>query len=107
GSLLHHAMRAGVVTLTLSTTAFSQTSAPPADEPLSLSGPRFGVTFLSNSIVRKLREADGISVDPVVSQFGWQFEKQFATSGNGPTLVTEWVVLVGGVEQGVFLPSVS
>ena len=48
-----------------------------------------------------------INISPVVTQFGWQFEKQFYSTENGPTAVTEWVVLVGGLEQGVVLPSVS
>jgi hypothetical protein len=87
--------------------ASSQTTPPPATKPPGLSGPRFGVTFLSNSLVRKLAEDDDIDVASVVSQFGWQFEKQFTTTDTGPTLVTEWVLLVGGVEQGVFLPSLS
>lgn len=106
-SALRRALWAGVLTLTLCTEAFSQTATAPADKPLSLSGPRFGVTFLSDSIITKLREENDIAVGSAVSQFGWQFEKQFRTTEDGPTLVTEWVVLVGGVEQSVFLPSVS
>ena len=44
---------------------------------------------------------------PHVSQFGWQFEKQFYTKGSGVTMVTEWVALLGGLEQSVALPSLS
>ena len=44
---------------------------------------------------------------PVVSQFGWQFEKQFFSTQHGPTAVTECVLLLGGLEQGVALPSLS
>lgn len=104
--VLRDAMRAALLTLTLSVPALSQTTEPPTTEAPSLSGPRFGVTFLSDSIVDKLNN-DDIDVGSFVTQFGWQFEKQFRTSENGPTLVTEWVLLVGGAEQGVFLPSVS
>jgi len=98
-----------IVTLVLamSTTAGAQQSAGSADRPVTLSGPRFGVTFLSDSIVEKLRNDFDINVGSFVTQFGWQFEKQFRTSENGPTLVTEWVLLAGGTEQGVFLPSAS
>ena len=42
-----------------------------------------------------------------VSQFGWQFEKQFFAKGGGLTAVNEWVLLFGGLDQGVVLPSVS
>ena len=38
---------------------------------------------------------------PVISQFGWQFEKRFMSSDTGATAVTEWVLLFGGVDQGV------
>jgi hypothetical protein len=43
----------------------------------------------------------------VITQFGWQFEKQFYSKDSGITAVNEWVVLLGGMEQGVALPSVS
>jgi hypothetical protein len=56
--------------------------------------------------VDKLKNED-VDIAPMVTQFGWQFEKQFNPNQSGPTLVTEWVLLAGGVEQGVFLPSVS
>jgi hypothetical protein len=98
---------AAAIVCVLAAPASSQTTPPPTTKPPGLSGPRFGITFLSNSIVRKLAEDDDIHVASVVGQFGWQFEKQFTTTATGPTLVTEWVLLVGGAEQGVFLPSLS
>ena len=71
-----------------------------------LSGPRFGLTLLSDGVVKKLEERD-IHVGPQISQFGWQFEKQFYTKDSGVTMVTEWVALVGGLDQSVALPSLS
>ena len=72
-----------------------------------LSGPRFGVTFLT----REMRDSIAVTfeekVGPVVTQFGWQWERQFSNGAGGLTPVTEWVLLVGGLEQGVFLPSLS
>ena len=79
---------------------------PPTSTSVGLSGPRFGVTYLSDGIVRYLAEND-LEVSGLVTQFGWQFEKQFYAGAGGPTAVTEWVLLVGGLEQGVFLPSLS
>jgi hypothetical protein len=73
---------------------------------VSLSGPRVGFTALSDGIVRKLAERDLI-VRPSISQFGWQFEKQITGLGGGLTAVNEWVVLAGGMDQGVVIPSVS
>jgi hypothetical protein len=77
----------------------------PAEE-MSLSGPRFGVTFLSDGVRGKLAER-GIDVGYSISQFGWQKEKRFLSSPTGWTGVHEFVLLVGGVDQGVFLPSVN
>ena len=43
----------------------------------------------------------------MISQFGWQWEKQFLSSDTGATAVTEWVLLFGGVDQGVLIPSLT
>lgn len=106
-SALRHATRAAFLTLALGSPAWSQTTVPPADQPVKLSGPRFGVTFLSDGIVEKLRDEYDIDVGSLVTQFGWQFEKRFSSSDNGLTPVTEWVLLLGGLEQGLVLPSLS
>jgi len=74
---------------------------------VSLAGPRFGLTFLSDGILKKLRDDYEIDITPVVSQFGWQFERQFTVRENGPTALNEWVLLVGGLEQGVVIPSLT
>jgi hypothetical protein len=86
-------------------TAEAQFDAPGRRDPVSLSGPRFGVTVVTGSIVDRLREE--IDVAPIFTQFGWQFEKAFAFQGTGLTVVNEWVLLAGGLEQGVFLPSLT
>ena len=41
-----------------------------------------------------------------ISQYGWQLETKFIDSEDFAGLV-EWVFLVGGMEKGLFLPSVS
>jgi hypothetical protein len=80
---------------------------PEAPPSIRLSGPRVGVTFLSDGVVDKLSEDASVEVSPVITQFGWQFEKRFYSGDNGLTAVSEWVALVGGLDQGVFLPSIS
>ena len=65
------------------------------------------MTALSTGIVDKLKADEGWDLAPVVTQFGWQFEKQFFGKQGGPTAVTEAVVLFGGLEQGVVIPSLS
>lgn len=79
---------------------------PPFAKTVNLSGPRFGVTSLSEGVVAKLQERS-INVQPMITQFGWQFEKQFYSKDSGVAVVNEWVGLVGGLDQGVVLPSVS
>jgi hypothetical protein len=101
------ALRAIFLALAVSSPALCQPLVPPPSETSSLSGPRFGATVLSNGVVDKLRTEDGIELRPMVTQFGWQFEQQFYNPKSGPTALTEWVVLLGGLEQGVALPSAS
>ena len=82
------------------------TRVPDATERIKLSGPRFGMTFLPPAL-RDSLSAHNVKVGPVISQFGWQFERQFLGNPGGLTAVSEWVLLVGGLEQGTFLPSLS
>jgi len=79
---------------------------PPVAKTADLSGPRFGLTLLSDGVVQELASRD-VTVSPHISQFGWQFERQFFAKGGPVTMVTEWIALVGGLEQSVALPSLS
>ena len=70
------------------------------------SGPRFGVAYLLGGSVTA--ERAGKHVAPFVSLFGWQLEHQFETGRKDlPVPMTELVLLAGGMEQGVLLPSAS
>ena len=89
----------------VTSTASAQEAA--AQLPVKLGGPRVGVTFLSDGVVDRLRDDSYLEVGSFVTQFGWQFEKRFSTSEGGITPVTEWVMLLGGLEQGVALPSLT
>lgn len=61
-----------------------------------LAGPRFGFTVFTGDVA-KLRQDAG--KQPLMSQFGWQFETQIVSTRSGNQALMEWVVLVGGVEQ--------
>jgi hypothetical protein len=77
------------------------------DEPVliqKLSGPRIGVTVLDQSSVQAFKDFTDDEIFPVISQFGWQFETRFASTGNF-TGIVEFVPLIGGLEQHKFLPS--
>ena len=86
-----------------------------------LAGPRVGMTMVSAgslaSILRKdvslfsgdiRKEWTGSTgkYGAVMSQYGWQWESRFLDGGDVVGLV-EWIALVGGMEKGFFLPSVS
>jgi hypothetical protein len=103
--VLDHVLFGAALALLLSTPASAQTLPPPT-KAVSLSGPRVGLTVLDDGVLDTLRERE-IEVGTAVSQFGWQFERQFFAKGGGLTAVNEWVVLFGGLDQGVVLPSVS
>lgn len=72
----------------------------------NLSGPRIGFTLLApGGTADYLSGEDGAS-SQIMTQYGWQWESRFA-DGEAFTGLVEWVLLVGGMEKGKFLPSVS
>lgn len=79
---------------------------PRISREIDLSGPRFGLTMLSPGNVEALKAHD-LVVRPLISQFGWQFERRFYSRGDGLTALMEWVPLISGLEQGLALPSLN
>jgi hypothetical protein len=84
----------------------SAQSIPAPTRSIRLDGPRLGITFMSPGVIDAL-EARQIHIRPVITQFGWQFEKQFYGTRTGLAAVTEVVGLLGGLEQSVAIPSLS
>ncbi len=76
-------------------------------QKVARSGPRFGVTWLSSATVDTIYARYNIDVLPVITQFGWQFEKQWASFDQGPVALNEFVLLLGGLDQGVVIPSIT
>src|SRR5437763_1108005 len=74
-------------------------------EPDDRAGPRFGVAYLTRGSETARNENRPFS--PLTSLFGWQIEHPFDIGPEMPTLVTELVLMVGGLEQNVFLPSAT
>lgn len=70
-------------------------------------GPRFGVTWLGGTIPAEIKKNFNTDVKPVISQFGWQFEKEFTALEGGPVALNEFILLVGGLDQGTALPSLT
>ena len=100
-----------IVLLMMYTLSFAQIVYPGTNmqqRPLNhekLAGPRTGITLITGSTANKLKEK--LNAAPFITQFGWQFEKRFTPNGNDMALLTEFVPLIGGLEQGLFLPSLS
>ena len=64
-----------------------------------LSGPRFGFTVFTGETAD---QRDSIGLEPMMTQFGWQWETQIVSMQGGSQALMEWVLLVGGVEQSEF-----
>jgi len=80
-----------------------------------LAGPRLGFTYITAGPIADFIH-DGFDFDEddkfgssgaaFTTLYGWQWESRFADGGN-ITGIVEWIVLVGGMEKGMFLPSAS
>jgi hypothetical protein len=85
---------------------YSSTNAANYDSQVQKnSGPRFGLTYITNGKLTKELEKEGVTSN-LISQFGYQFEKQIV--GNDEIAgIVEGILFIGGLDQGLFLPSVS
>ena len=90
-----------------STPAWTQDLPRGVTDIVDMSGPRIGFTVLNQKSVDTLLEKRDITLRPIVSQFGWQFERRLYTNGDGITMLTEWIPLISGLDQGVALPSLN
>jgi hypothetical protein len=70
------------------------------------SGPRIGFMVAPGDagISRRLEEH---GLGNIVSEFGWHFEHRITPVSGGPQLLTELTPLVGGVEYGKFVPTIT
>jgi len=76
---------------------------------LNLSGPRMGVTVFSGALSQRLSaptSEGGLGANPVMFQFGYQFETTYLNQG-GLQALFEFIPLVTGLDQGQILPSAS
>ena len=83
----------------------SEINLPEVQPSIKLSGPRIGFTIIGGKEADRLKEEHRIN--PFLTQFGWQFETRMFTTENGLSGLAEFVPLIGGLEQGKFLPSLN
>ena len=83
-----------------------------------LSGPRIGMTFITEGSTADFLHKGfdylddennklGETGSAFTTQYGWQWESRFADGGGDVVGIVEWVALVAGMEQGKFLPSIT
>jgi hypothetical protein len=73
------------------------------------SGPRVGGAYLAgtlNEFATRPTDQGGLDIQPVVSMIGYQIEGQYVGTENFSALV-EGIINFSGLEQGVFIPSIS
>lgn len=79
------------------------------EESLSLAGPRMGVVVFTSNIAKRIQDptsTGGLHGQPVMSQFGYQFETAYISNEKVQALF-EFVPIVTGMDQGRFMPSLS
>ncbi len=85
---------------------YSNNNTSPSNFTQNLSGPRVGFTILTDGeLTDNLDEEFGLNSN-LITQFGYQFEKQIMGDDKVAGLV-EGLLFIGGLEHGLFLPSVS
>lgn len=90
---------------TVATVVRPADDAPVLFRQRNLSGPRIGMTVVLDQDQVSQMRARGMG--PFMSQFGWHFERQVVPLGGGPQFIVESVPMVGGVEYGEFIPSIT
>ena len=85
---------------------YSSDNSQPKAKIENLSGPRLGMTFITDGCITETLNDEFNVTSNVISQFGYQFEKQIAGDDKIAGLI-EGIVFIGGLEKGLFLPSVS
>jgi hypothetical protein len=81
----------------------------PNTNTLALDGPRFGAVMLTGSssrIMSASKNQGGFDGYPALFQFGYQVEKQYLTQGSLQALF-EFLPMISGLDQGLFIPSLT
>ncbi len=76
---------------------------------MRLNGPRMGAAYITGETGERMRDSKdegGFDMFSLSSMFGYQFEKQYLTSGDFQALI-EGVVAITGLESGQLIPSIT
>lgn len=105
--LFNRPVDANVISQLTKPDSYDARARTPVTEKINLSGPRMGGTFFTGETARILqapKSQGGYSSFPLMFQFGYQFEKQYLSSGQFQALF-EFIPVVTGLDQGLFIPS--
>lgn len=84
---------------------------PPPESPkvkIRNNGPRVGIAFVGGELGKRMmapKSEGGWDTHPVLSQFGYQWEKVYLSAGNFQALI-EGIALISGPEQQLFNPTI-
>lgn len=81
----------------------------PNVDQLNLSGPRMGLTYTlgeTGKILQAPKADGGYDNYPFMTSFGYQYEIQYLNEGNFQALF-EFLPLISGLDQGLFIPSLT
>ena len=76
---------------------------------LKMNGPRLGFIYFTGDAAKLMEapvEKGGFGLSPYMFQFGYQFEVQYLSTGEIQALF-EFLPLISGLDQGLFIPSVT
>lgn len=88
---------------------FDESRNNPFKNRLRADGPRMGLTYFTGHVATQLansKKEGGFNAAPLMFQFGYQFEKQYLNQGNFQALF-EVVPMITGLDQGLFIPSIT
>lgn len=72
----------------------------PLENKLRYGGPRIGITYLQpGESTDKMNDIFDRNINPLITQFGWQFETRFFTLENGASGLVELIPMFGGLNK--------
>jgi hypothetical protein len=81
----------------------------PDVDKLNLSGPRMGLTVFTGEMAQRFsapRTTGGLDANPVMFQFGYQFETAYLNQG-GLQALFEFIPIITGLDQSQIIPSLA
>ncbi len=105
--LFNRPVEPNVISQLIKPDSYDARARTPVTEKINLSGPRMGGTFFTGEAAKILaapKSQGGYKAFPLMFQFGYQFEKQYLSAGQFQALF-EFIPMITGLDQGLFIPS--